>query len=200
MRRKKSEVEIEKIFKGKKIPILTLDSKWHDLFPDNNKPPHIKELEDKVNKLLKDQGRLVSDMKAMKELKSKLMNEILEHMDADNSRVGKLKAKKLDRNQKLIKDLSSKMSQTEDELIELPYQIKEVNEQLIIESAKVCYARIKDYKESILSIDEWIIKTRDELKEKLILKQDMEQSNTIVYSYMHDLLGPELLQELDELL
>ena len=36
------------------------------------------------------------------------------------------------------------------------------------------------------------------LKDKILEKQDMELKSTAIYSYMHDMLGPELLQDLDE--
>lgn len=198
MKKKTNKTEIQKQLHGKKIPILTLDQKWHELFPDYIKPANIKELEDRLNNLLKLQGKLVTDLKGLKELKAKLMQEILDNMDVDNSKIGKLKAKKLAQNQKLIKDISSRISKAEDELIELPYEIKEVNELLMIESAKFCYSRIKNNKKAIDETTEWIIKIREELKEKILKKQEMEESNTKVYAYMHDLLGPEILQQLDE--
>ncbi len=191
-------MDFDKIFKGKKIPILTLDERWHELFPDYDKPVHIKEIEYKLNDLIKQQGKLANDMKDMKNLKNQLMQEIIIHMDVNDTEVGKLKAKKLDKNQKMIKELSDKMNRTEDELIELPYQIKAVNERLIIESAKVCYARLNNNNKKAAEIAQWISKTRDELKEKILEKQDMEIKNTAIYSYMHDMLGPELLQGLDE--
>lgn len=197
MRKKKESLQIEKVLAGRKVPILTLDAKWHDLFPANDKPANIKELENKLNQLLKKQGKLVSDIKGMKALKPKLMDEIIVNMGADNTKEGRLKAKKLDRNQKLIKDIGNKMSKAEDELLELPYEIKAVNEKLIIESAKVCYQRIQINKKTIEDTNQWILKTRNELKEKILLKQDLEEKNTSVYTYMHDLLGADLLENLD---
>jgi hypothetical protein len=197
MRKKIESLQIEKVLAGKKVPILTLDAKWHELFPVNDKPANIRELENKLNQLLKKQGKLVSDIKGMKALKPKLMEEIIANMGADNTKEGRLKGKKLDRNQKLIKDIGHKMTQTEDELIELPYEIKAVNEKLIIESAKVCYQRIQMNKKTIEDTNQWILKTRNELKEKILLKQDLELKNTSVYAYMHDLLGADLLENLD---
>lgn len=196
--RKAKNINYDKIFKGKKIPILTLDERWHEIFPDYDKPAHIRELETRLNDLIKQQGKIANDLKDMKSLKTKLMQEIIAHMDVNDTEVGKLKAKKLDRNQKLIKELSEKMNNTEDELIKLPYQIKAVNEQLIIESAKVCYERLDRNNERAAEITLWVAKVRDELKDKILEKQDMEMKSSAIYSYMHDMLGPELLQDLDE--
>lgn len=196
--RKVKRINYDKIFKGKKIPILTLDERWHEIFPDYDKPAHLREIETRLNELIKQQGKMATDMKDMKNLKTKLMQEIIAHMDVNDTEAGKLKAKKLDRNQKLIKELSEKMNKTEDELIKLPYQIKAVNEQLIIESAKVCYERLDRNNEKAAEISRWVAKVRDELKDKILEKQDMELKSTAIYSYMHDMLGPELLQDLDE--
>ena len=197
MKKKNGSEQIEKVLAGRKVPILTLDAKWHELFPDYDKPANIRDLENKINQLLKKQGKLVSDIKGMKELKPRLMDEIIVNMGADGTKEGKLKAKKLDRNQKLIKDISNKITQVEDELIDLPYEIKAANEQLIIESAKVCYQRIQRNKQTIENTNDWILKTRNELKEKILVKQDLEMKNTSVYTYMHDLLGADLLENLD---
>lgn len=43
---------------GKKIPILTLDQKWHRLFTQTGVSAEIKRKEEKVNELLKKQGGL----------------------------------------------------------------------------------------------------------------------------------------------
>ena len=196
--RKAKSINYDKIFKGKKIPILTLDERWHEIFPDYDKPAHLREIETRLYELIKQQGKMATDMKDMKNLKTKLMQEIIAHMDVSDTEAGKLKAKKLDRNQKLIKELSEKMNKAEDELIKLPYQIKAVNEQLIIESAKVCYERLDRNNEKTAEISRWVAKVRDELKDKILEKQDMELKSTAIYSYMHDMLGPELLQDLDE--
>jgi hypothetical protein len=198
MKRKNDDIDFNKIFKGKKIPLLTLDERWHALFPDYNKPNSIKVMEDKLNDLIKQQGKLISNMKDLKQLKSKLMQEIITHMDVNDTKEGKLKAKKLEKNQKLIKDISNKMKQIEDELIDLPYHIKAMNEKLIIESSKVCYERLNINNKKVADISVWIAKVREELKEKILEKQDMEMKNTEIYSYMHDVLGAELMQELDE--
>jgi hypothetical protein len=82
--------------------------------------------------------------------------------------------------------------------VDLPYQIKEANEELIITSTAICYKRLSENTEKIAEINQWIKVIREQLKVKILEKQDMEMKNTDIYNYMHDMLGPELLQELDE--
>ncbi|MDF2472385.1 MAG: hypothetical protein K0R92_1228 [Lachnospiraceae bacterium] len=198
MRKSEDEPNFKEIFKGRKIPILTLDSRWYELFPADEKPSHIKELEDKLNELLKRQGKLASDMKDLKRLKVKLMEEIIANMDPDDSKSGKQKLKKMTQNQKMILEIGEKMKESEDELADIPYLIKSVNEDLIIESARIWYANLTENKDRIDEITQWVLKVRDELKEKILMKQDMETKNATIYSYMHDLLGPDIIEAFDE--
>ncbi len=198
MKKNTNEVNFEKVFKGKKIPIVVLDERWHELFPDYDKPSQIRDIEVQMNNLIKQQGKIATELKEMKQLKTKLMQEIIEHMDPSEGNSGKQKAKKLDQNQKLIKEITEKSKQMEDDLIEIPYEIKEINEKLIIESAIVCYNRLNTNNQKINEIGKWVLGVREELKDKILEKQDMEMKNSTIYSYMHDMMGPELLQELDE--
>ena len=66
---------------GKKIPILTLDQKWHRLFTQTGVSAEIKRKEEKVNELLKKQGGLQTRQKDIKRLKNKLMQEVLSSME-----------------------------------------------------------------------------------------------------------------------
>ena len=43
---------------GAKLPILTLDNKWHKLFDQLGTDKRVKKLEDKLNDLLKKQGKV----------------------------------------------------------------------------------------------------------------------------------------------
>ncbi|MDE6698026.1 MAG: hypothetical protein K2J91_00915, partial [Lachnospiraceae bacterium] len=50
--------DIIKLIKRSKLPILTLDKKWHNIFNNNEKSDNIKDLEEKVNLSLKNQGHI----------------------------------------------------------------------------------------------------------------------------------------------
>lgn len=199
MLRKKTEdkIDFKKAFENKKIPILTLDERWHQLFPEYEKTPHIKELEKKLNNLMKQQGKEISEIKEMKKLKKKLMDEIVNNMDAANIEGNSLKIRKQEKSQKLIKEINDKIVKYEEELIELPYQIKKANEKLMIESMKICYQRLKNNEEQIAKNSEWVAKVREELKKRILIKQDLEMKNSSIYTYMHDLLGAEAIQIFD---
>ena len=165
--------------------LLTLDSRWHEIFPDGEKTAGIKELEHKLNELLRKQGKLVNEVKELKQLKKKLMDEIVANMNIDDSPIGKAKEKKLEKNKKYILEINEKIDKEMEELSELPYRIKEVNEELLIESFSICYNRIQKQMDKIKEVSDWITKTRMDLKEKILMKQDLETQNELMYSYMH---------------
>ena len=71
----------EKALIGKKIPILTLDNKWYKLFPDLNAYPKVLNLARELNDLLKRQGKLNTETKDIKNIKMKLMQEIVPMVD-----------------------------------------------------------------------------------------------------------------------
>lgn len=195
--RKRKKVDYYKIIKNKKLPILTLDAKWHEIFPDEMKSFRIKELEQKVNQLLKNQGKIVHDIKDMKKLKKTLVSDIVVNMDIKDDLLGKSKERKLDQNKRHINELNEKIDKVSDRLSELPYDIKEANEELVLESIKNCYERIHDNQDKLDDISKWILKTREELKQKILEKHDMETANNMMYSYMHDILGSEVIDVFD---
>ena len=63
------------------IPIVVLDERWHQMFNVIEKPKLVKDLEDEVNALLKKQGQVNNDLKEVKKIKNKLMQEIVEQME-----------------------------------------------------------------------------------------------------------------------
>mgnify|MGYP000801289842 FL=1 len=65
---------------GKKIPVLTLDNKWHQLFTQAEPDKRIKRLENQLNKLLKRQGKANTEITKLKKLKRKLLKLSLIHI------------------------------------------------------------------------------------------------------------------------
>jgi len=195
MAKRKIKSELQNKIKNLKLPILTLDNRWHLLF-DDKKTERIIELEEKVNNLLKRQGKLINDVKDMKSLKKKLIKEIMMNMDL-NAKLDKEKEKKLDKNKKYINELNDKINKAMDELGDLPYLIRDANAELVTESIHVLYERLIKNMDKLSEISERINKLRDELEQKVELKHELEASNAGIYSYMHDLLGVDLMDILD---
>lgn len=196
-KKKDKDIIFKKALQGKKLPILTLDDRWYQLMPEHEKTSQIKQLESELNALLKKQGKIIQQTKEMKKLKKRLMDGIVASMEPTIAKEEKLREKKLDKSQELIKDINRKIDSSEEQLLNVPYEIARVNEALMIESMKICYAKLQSNKEAIQKSDEWINKARAMLKVKIVEKQEMETENNSLYSYMHDILGKKVLDVLD---
>lgn len=194
---KRKNFDFNSIVQNKKIPILTLDERWHELFPEERKTGRIKELEQKVNHLLKTQGKLADDIENMKKLKKTLLGEIIENMDVNNDDQNKSKEKKMDKSKRYIDELNMKIDETSDQLLDIPYKIKEANDELLIESIKYCYEVLRNNRKELDKINDWIKSTREELRRNILLKHDMELTNKLIYANMHDILGAEIIDLFD---
>ena len=190
----------ENIFKpaleGKKIPILTLDNKWHRLFTQYNPSPQMKKWEAEVNDLLKRQGKLTTEVKEIRILKKKMMDEIVGLAD-EVEQGNKKSEKKLEENKRLINECNEKIDAYQDELLHLPKQIDAVNYNLMLFTMEICYEQIQNNTNDIKEIAEWITQIRKELKKKLIRKQEKEVANGNLYQYMHQVFGAEVIEIFD---
>ena len=182
---------------GRKIPVLTLDNKWHQLFTKAEPDRELKRLENELNTLLKKQGKANTEIKELKKLKNRLMGEIVHLADEATGGKDKNAEKKLEENTKLINECNEKTQEYEDQLMELPREIDRVNKELMIKTMEICYDTLKRNKEEIDETSKWISSVRVELKKRLIRKQEQEQMNQDIYTYMHNVFGPDVIDMFD---
>lgn len=193
----KTEDVFAPAIKGKKIPVLTLDNKWHRLFTQTKPNKQILKLEAELNELLKKQGGANQDIKKIKQLKKKLMKEIVEHADDATTGKNKKAEKKLEDNKRLINECNEKLEESEELLLEIPGQIDAVNKQLMLKTMEVCYETLRQNKKEIDETAVWIEEVRNELKKRLIRKQEQEIMNQELYAYMHDIFGADVIDMFD---
>lgn len=183
--------------KEKKIPILTLDNKWHRLFTQTNPNKAILRLEEELNDLLKKQGKATTESKDIKRLKKKLMQEIVENAEGTAEGNNQKALKKMEDNKRLINECNERLTMYEDQLIELPGEIDRVNRELMLQTMDICYDTLKTNETEIEETAKWVAAIRVELKKRLIRKQEKEQMNQELYSYMHDIFGAEVIEIFD---
>lgn len=182
---------------GKKIPILTLDNKWHRLFTQSEFTPELKGMEKNLNDMLKRQAKLNSESKELKKLKKKLMDEVVILADAMGEHPTKKQDKDMSDHKRLIEECNEKMDAYEEELVELPRQINQLNNQLMLITMDVCYRKLQQNTKELSEIEEWISGIRRELKKKVVRKQEKEAVNNKLYAYMHDIFGAEVIELFD---
>ena len=189
----KKEENYKQALNGKKISILTLDNKWYRLFTMMEPDQELKRLEDALNALLREQGKLNTESKAIKKTKKRLMDEIvqlMEHNDAASN-------KKIDDNKRLIEECNNKLEEYQERLLDVPKEIDQANYALMIRTMEMCYEVLNANSKEIDVIGEWIDNIRVELKKNIVRKQEMEIKNHELYSFMHDIFGADVIEIFD---
>ena len=159
--------------KNKQIPVLVLDPKWHELFPDFRKTDKIKKLEEHLLDLIKQQGQSSNDLKEYEKAKKVVMENIVDEINQKTA-----EAQQLQR--------------------QLPAEIQIANKELLIACMDVCYRELTENTAVIEELDAWINAAREELKNRILAKQDKEMRNTELYKYMHNLLGAQIVEIFDK--
>jgi len=193
---RKEEVFIPAL-ENKKIPLLTLDNTWHRLFTQTEPSDEITALEEELNDLLKKQGKLNTDIKDIRALKKRLMDEIMEQMNEMGSNISKKAEKKLNDNKRLIEECNDKLKEYEGDVYDIPKKINEVNYKLMLETMEICYEQIQENNDEIESISKWVDEMRIELKKKVVQKQQKLKKNQNFYTYMHNIFGAEVINIFD---
>lgn len=183
---------------NKTVPLLVLDQKWHRLFAVHGKTEEIKAQEIKLNKLLSDQGKYNNRLKELKRLKGKLLDDIVLNMnDPEHKMSEAAREKKQEENKRMVDEINEKIDQCEEELVDIPYQIRETNDELMLLSMDYFYEKIRVNQQEAVEIDEWINQIRVDLKKNIIRKQNREINNREMYAYLHDIFGPEVIDIFD---
>lgn len=181
-----------------KVPVLVLDQKWHRLFALNGKPKEVLELEKKEKNLLERQGALTEEIKELKVVKNNLRKSVMENMigandDSDDPEI----IKKREQDKRLLDETNDRLAKDEDELLDLPEKLKQLNTELMIATMTFCYDKLRTNAEEMQEITDWIAKVRIDLKKNIIRKQNREINNKEMYHYMHDLFGATVLDIFD---
>ena len=173
---------------------MILDQKWHRLFAVHGKTEEIRAVEAKLNKLLSDQGKLNNRLKELKRLKGKLLDEIVQIMDNEE---GNARERKQEENKRLVDEVNEKIDQCEEELVDIPYLIRETNDELMLLSMDYFYEKIRINQTEAAEIEAWINQVRIDLKKNIIRKQNRDINNREMYAYLHDIFGPEVIDIFD---
>lgn len=195
----RSENAFREALAGKKIPLLTLDNKWHQLFTQAQTeiPAEVRRGEEKLNELIRRQGKLNTESKEIRKLKKRLMSEIMELADSAGGNPGAAEEKKMEDKRRLISECNEKLEDYARELKLLPEEIDKINYRLMLITMDICYQRIVENTKEIDGIDEWVKGIRVEIKKKLIRKGESEKTVFDLYSYMHDIFGAEVIEIFD---
>lgn len=188
-----AEKNFNALVKSTHIPILVLDQKWHQLFLVNGKPEKIEAREKELDVLLQQEAHLKKDIKDYKKVKQNLMDGIVAGMEER----GEEHEQDVEEKKRLIDEANGKIDELEDQLLDLPNRIKEVNDDLMEMTVQYCYDNFRVNSEKIAEITAWIKQVRHDLKVNVVKKQNREINTRQMYAYMHDVFGPQVTDLFD---
>ena len=136
-----------------------------------------------------EQSKLNNRLKELKRLKGKLLDEIVQNMEENN--------KKVEDNKRFVDEINEKMDECEEKLMDIPYQIRETNDSLMVLSMDYFYDKIRVNQKESEEIEAWINQVRIDLKKNIIRKQNRDINNREMYAYLHDIFGAEVINIFD---
>ncbi|MBN2221212.1 MAG: hypothetical protein JW708_03330 [Vallitaleaceae bacterium] len=186
-KKKDFELEIDK-----DVHLLVLDNKWHELFR-GKKPPRIVMLENKINRMLMDQGKYNTEMKEYQQLKKKMMTDIMNNMDGASTEALKI----MDKNRKYIDEINKKLEHHEKMLTELPSQISEYNKELVKATMSCFYKELQEVRKKSVKLDEEFLELKNKIKEMVVKKNETKEEYQKLYGYIHDVVGIQIIEQYD---
>ena len=191
-KKKKAVPQFQQIAYSTRIPPLVLDQKWHHLFIEDGKPKEIELLEQKLSRQLAVQGGINQELKELKDLKERLMKNIVVNMD-EIGEYGQ-ETRRLSEDRRLITEINGRMESKRAELRNLQDEMEDNNARLMAETMRYCYQIMNSNETEREQLATWIAKMRTELKIKIFRKETIEEENREMYAYLHDIFGAQLLE------
>ncbi|WP_242965320.1 hypothetical protein [Petroclostridium xylanilyticum] len=196
---KKKKIEFDKkVLRKNDISLLIVDERWNALFKIEEKTKTIIEREEKLKDLLKEQSRLFNEKKEITHAKKMCMDRIIKLTDEAYEKNNPSALKEMQDCQKEITRINERLIAIEREEEIIPDRIKEANLELLEETVKAVYVKIRTGQKRIDELELEIETLRNRLKQCISEKEELSELVTNAYSYFHDLLGGEELERLDK--
>jgi hypothetical protein len=186
------------VLRKNNISLLILDERWNHLFISVEKSDEIIKREIKLKELLKEQSRITTESKNItarkKECVSKILALTTEVFDNNNEEA----KKEMHECEKEVKRINERLEIIEKELEEMPESIKQMNLELLEKTVNLVYFQMRSNQRRVKELELLIEETHQKLRDYIDEKGTLEQDDTDIYSYFHDLLGAEELEKLDK--
>ena len=92
--------------------------------------------------------------------------------------------RKKEKQKKLLIETKQKIEEESDRLMEVPYEIRKTNEELLVVSITYCYDKLKEREEYLQELTQDIEVQRAEIKQKVADKVELEESVDQTYGLM----------------
>lgn len=194
--RDKDLEQIRKLLESKKLPIVVLDHLWYQM-RDTLSQTDISEKEKTLKELLKEQGKLVTDIKEYTVVKQNLLQQVLLLSQEINEKGNSEKVAELDKTSHGILKINETIEALENRALEVGDLIEETNKQLVESVVLDAYGSMEEYKQKKNTLEEEIDGLRKLLVEKTEEKKKYDQAISGIYNYLHKIIGYQYLDKVD---
>ncbi|MCL2163253.1 MAG: hypothetical protein FWH55_02435 [Oscillospiraceae bacterium] len=188
----------ENLLKLSSISVLTLDERWNVFFRTLEKTSVIIKCEEKIKDLIKERARLTAELKENAALKRKLLREIVELTSVASESDDESALEKIDDCREKIEGINSRKPEIEERLTVLPSEIMGANMELLENAASYLYHDIKKKQRRLNELNKLILEMSETLDSYTEERELLTCTYNEMYSSFHDLLGAELISELDK--
>lgn len=195
---RKSEVVIEKKdVQFNKLPLLHKDENWINLF-GNTKDDEIKKYSDEIIELENEEKELLELLKTLDNDKKNCMTMILKVSDSVNTDKKKENIKFLDEYKEVLLNLNDKIDEVLFRIELIPDKIREANFQLLNATIKTGYENLSEKEKELSNAVEELDKVNKRMNELVEVKIRNENWIDGIYTFMHRLLGNDVIDNLDK--
>lgn len=194
---KKLNVDIEyDILLKNKIPLLTENKEWVQIFGTAKNKEIEKDKLVLLELVAKEKG-LVRRLETIKSDKKRNMAKIITLSDEinNNNKVENLGI--LEQSQQELNNMNEELEEIMFELEMMPRSIREANLKLLESTVKHAYKELMEKEEELEKINKELVELREKLRDYIVRKCDNEERINRIYSFLHNSLGNEKLNELD---
>ena len=190
----------ENVLRRNRIPILIKEPEWVKLFGDINNRQIQATKAELIQLIIKEQ-KLEEHFKKIQKKKAKHMKMILEVSnivnDEENNNDKTKNINLLDRYKEEILQINEEVESIKFQLENFPKEIREANFQLLNATVQYGYDELKHKEKEFDKAVSDIESLRIKLREAVITKHDNEEWINNTYTFLHGVLGSEVIEKLD---
>lgn len=194
---KKPDIELDReLLKKNKVPILIKDSAWKTM-ASHFKDRKINSLSQELSQILKEEKQLEVEIQQMKKEKSAMTQHVLEmsYQLNQNNQYGS--DKEMNKAKNGLQETTRKLESLYAKKEEMPSLIQEVNFQLLEATVANAASQLIHEDREHQKREKEIKILREELNRLREKKEEAEEKMYMYYHFLHSLLGPSQMEELD---
>ncbi len=193
---KKLDID-EKIILRNRIPLLIKDQNWIRLF-GSTRDKNIQNARNELIELLEEEKKLKRKRIILEREKKNAIKMILDISDAINNEQKIETVELLDEYKKEIEYINEELDEIIFQIETIPQKINQSNFNLLKATVYVGYKELKDRERRLNETIDELDKLRKRLKYLINERYDCEELIDSTYSFLHDMLGSEEMEKLDE--